>query len=118
MTLYVDTSALLKRYVVEHDSEVADRLLGSDRVLATSHLTLVEARRNLARLLAPTDAIEAKRALDRDLDAFALIALDATDVEAPPATEASRFARAAWCWSSIQGQLSARLVLPHPGRGN
>ncbi len=39
MTLYVDTSALLKRYVVEHDSESAEELLLSDSVLVTSRLT-------------------------------------------------------------------------------
>ncbi|MCY4257766.1 MAG: hypothetical protein OXE04_05690 [bacterium] len=30
MTLYVDTSGLMKRYIVEHDSEVAEHLMHSD----------------------------------------------------------------------------------------
>ncbi|MYK73289.1 MAG: type II toxin-antitoxin system VapC family toxin [Acidimicrobiaceae bacterium] len=51
MTLYVDTSALLKRYIAERDSDVADELMATDPVLVTSRLTEVELRRNLARLL-------------------------------------------------------------------
>jgi len=39
VTLYVDTSVLLKRYVAEHDSESAEELLLSDSVLVTSRLT-------------------------------------------------------------------------------
>ena len=35
MTLYVDTSALMKRYVEEHDSETAVQLMGTDPVLVT-----------------------------------------------------------------------------------
>ena len=59
MVLYADSSALLKRYVVEHDSAAADVLLGSDPVLATSRITEVEVRRNLARLLDEADAADA-----------------------------------------------------------
>lgn len=77
MTLYVDSSALLKRYVDEHDSDVADQLLRSDAVLVTSRLTEVEVRRNLARLLDGDDLDRQRRALAIDLDAFALVALDA-----------------------------------------
>ena len=47
MTLYVDTSALIKRYVHERDSEVAVRLMSTDPVLVTPRLTEVELRRNL-----------------------------------------------------------------------
>ena len=78
MVLYADSSALMKRYVAEHDSSVADSLLASDPVLATSRLTEVEVRRNLARVLEGADAVGAKRQFLEDLDAFALVAIDAT----------------------------------------
>jgi predicted nucleic acid-binding protein len=78
MSLYVDSSALLKRYVDEHDSEVAVSVMASDPVLVTSRLTEVEVRRNLARLLDGDDLFSARRRLAVDLDAFALVALDAT----------------------------------------
>jgi prevent-host-death family protein len=54
MTLHVDPSALLKRYVDEHDSGTADELMRTDPVLATCRLTEVEVRRNLVRLLTET----------------------------------------------------------------
>ena len=52
VSLYVDASALLKRYIDEPDSEVAESLLRSDPSLLTGRHTIVEVRRNLARLLA------------------------------------------------------------------
>ena len=76
MTLYVDTSALLKRYVQEHDSEVAVRLMSSDPVLVTSRLTEVELRRNLSWLLEGDDLVAARRRAHADLKAFALVSLD------------------------------------------
>ena len=77
MTLYVDTSALLKRYVDEHDSEAAIGLMAIDPVLVTSRLTEIEVRRSLTRLL-DGDALEAcRRRFVDDLDAFALVAIDA-----------------------------------------
>lgn len=78
MSLYVDSSALLKRYVDEHDSEIAVSTMASDPVLVTSRLTEVEVRRNLARLLDGNDLVSARRRLAVDLDAFALVALDVT----------------------------------------
>ncbi len=78
MSLYVDSSALLKRYVDEHDSDVAVSVMASDPVLVTSRLTEVEVRRNLGRLLDGDNLFSARRRLAVDLDAFALVALDAT----------------------------------------
>lgn len=78
MTLYVDTSALFKRYVDERDSDVAESLMATDPVLITSWLTEIEMRRNLARLLEPSALLTARKLLAQDLDAFALISLDAT----------------------------------------
>jgi predicted nucleic acid-binding protein len=78
VTLYVDSSALLKRYVDEHDSAAAVELMESDPVLVTSRLTEVEVRRNLTRLLSDDDLDAQRRALSVDLDTFALVSLDAT----------------------------------------
>lgn len=82
MTTYVDSSALLKRYVHEPDSDVADRLLAADPVLVTSWITLVEVRRNLARLVEAADLPHVRRQCARDLDEFALVALDQVVCEA------------------------------------
>lgn len=94
MVLYVDSSALLKRYIDEHDSDVADSLMASDPVLATSRIAEVEVRRNLARLLNEESAESAKRQFLEDLDAFALVAIDATTCN-----EASRIAETTLCRS-------------------
>ena len=75
MTLYVDTSALMKRYIAERDSDIADELMATDPVLVTSRLTEVELRRNLTRLL-EGDHLLARRQVQADLDAFALVSLD------------------------------------------
>ena len=76
MTLYVDTSALLKRYVAERDSRMAEELMAADPLLLTSRLTEVELRRNLTRLLDGDDLLAARRQAQTDLDAFALVSLD------------------------------------------
>ncbi|MDO8389890.1 MAG: type II toxin-antitoxin system VapC family toxin [Actinomycetota bacterium] len=76
MTTYVDSSALLKRYVNEADSDIAERLLGADVVLVTSWITLVEVRRNLARLVEPAELPALRQQLLHDLDGFALVSVD------------------------------------------
>lgn len=81
MTLYVDSSALLKRYVDEPDSDSAVELLTSDRMLVTGRHTVVEVRRNLGRLLSPTDASAARAAFGVDLASFAIVELDAATCE-------------------------------------
>lgn len=81
MSLYVDSSALLKRYVDEPDSEAAHALLASDPSLLTARHTLVEVRRNLARLLDPRDATAAKAAFLEDIAAFAIVELDEVTCE-------------------------------------
>jgi len=82
MTAYVDSSALLKRYVNEPDSDVADRLLAADPVLVTSWVTLVEVRRNLARLVEPAELPTLRQQLVSDLDGFALVSIDEVVCEA------------------------------------
>ena len=76
MTTYVDSSARLKRYVDEPDSGTADELLRADPVLVTSWITVVEVRRNLARLFDLTELVAARTQCVRDFDQFALIAVD------------------------------------------
>lgn len=94
MTLYVDTSALVKRYVKEHDSEVAEQLIASDPVLVTSRLTEVELRRTITRLLHGKELLRARRLAQADLDAFALVSLDASTCN-----EAARIAEQTLCRS-------------------
>ena len=94
MTLYVDTSALLKRYVAEHDSDAAEQFMAADPVLVTSRLTEVEVRRNLSRLLNSSDAPAAKRQFLNDLDSFALVSLDGATCN-----EAARIAEQTLCRS-------------------
>ena len=81
MTCYVDTSALLKRYVDEPDSDLADELLASDVELVTSRHTVVEVRRNLARLLSGTALRESRVTFATDLGSFSIIELDAATCE-------------------------------------
>jgi predicted nucleic acid-binding protein len=76
MSLYVDSSALLKRYVSEPDSEVAERHLLSDRVWVTARHTWVEVRRNLARLLQGSDLADAQRYFLSDFRRSNIVELD------------------------------------------
>ena len=76
MTTYVDSSALLKNYFAEPDSSLAERLLNSDTVLVTSWVTVVEVRRNLARVLRGTELREAKDQFAADMESMALVAID------------------------------------------
>ena len=81
MSLYVDSSALLKRYVDEPDSDEADALLASDPSLLTARHTIVEVRRTLARLLDERAATAAKAAFTQDIAAFGIVELDAVTCE-------------------------------------
>ena len=81
MTLYVDSSALLKRYIAEPDSDLAERILGSDPGLVTGRHTVVEVRRTLARLLSGRALSTAKSDFGRDIEAFAIVELDSATCE-------------------------------------
>lgn len=81
MSTYVDSSALLKRYVEEADSAAADALLRVDRELLTARHTIVEVRRNLARLLSGRALAAARRAFADDLRSISIIELDETTCE-------------------------------------
>ena len=81
MTLYADSSAILKRYIDEADSDRAVDLLLSDPLLVTGRHTVVEVRRNLARLLAPADATAARASFGADLASFAIVETDGATCE-------------------------------------
>ena len=81
MSTYVDSSALLKRYVEEADSAAADALLRADHALLTARHTIVEVRRNLARLLSGRELVAARAAFADDLHAFSIIELDEATCE-------------------------------------
>ena len=55
MSLYVDTSALLKLYIEEPESDACEALFVTDPDWVTARHTLLEARRNLRRLLGSGD---------------------------------------------------------------
>ena len=85
MSTYVDSSALLKRYVEEADSAAADALLRGDHALLTARHTIVEVRRLLARLLSGRDLAAARSAFAHDLRLFSIIELDETTCESAAA---------------------------------
>jgi uncharacterized protein len=82
VSLYVDSSALLRRYVDEPDSDLADSLLRSDPTLLTARHTIVEVRRNLARLLDGRDLATARSAFAVDLEVLSIVELDEVTCEA------------------------------------
>ena len=81
MSTYVDTSALLKRYVEEADSAAADGLLRADHALLTARHTIVEVRRNLGRLLSGRELIAARAAFADDLRSVSIIEIDEATCE-------------------------------------
>jgi predicted nucleic acid-binding protein len=76
VTLYVDSSAWLKRYVAESDSDIAEQYLLSDPVWATARHTWVEVRRNLGRLLAGDELTAAQRYFANDFRRTNVVELD------------------------------------------
>jgi uncharacterized protein len=81
VSTYVDSSALLKRYVEEADSATADALLRADSALLTARHTIVEVRRNLARLLSGRELVAARAAFSDDLLSISIIELDEATCE-------------------------------------
>ena len=76
MTAYVDASALLKRYIAEADSELAQQLVSADPVLVTSWVTVIEVRRNLARVFSGSALARRHEVAEADFDGMALVACD------------------------------------------
>lgn len=82
MTLYADSSALFKLYVVEPGSEEVQRLVSNASTVMTSAVAFVEIRAALARLrrerrLTPSGARQAKGRFEEDWASFVTVALDA-----------------------------------------
>lgn len=78
MSLYVDTSALLKRYIDEPDSDRCEEYLLSDPTWITGRHTGIEVRRNLARLLANEALADARRFFAEDWARMHVVELDRT----------------------------------------
>jgi predicted nucleic acid-binding protein len=81
VTLYGDSSALFKLYVVEPRTEEVQRLVGRASTVVTSALSYVEIRAALARLrrerrLTPSNVREAKRRLEEDWHGFVTVVPD------------------------------------------
>jgi predicted nucleic acid-binding protein len=91
--IYVDSSALLKRYVVEPERERAESLLAADPDWVTGRLTRVELRRNLHRLFDGPARATAQAAFDRDWARMAVVELDATTCESAAAIAEATGAR-------------------------
>lgn len=81
MTAYIDSSALLKLYLVEPETDTAFDVMHRYPVWTTGRHTLVEVRRNLARLLIDRDLAVARRAFAEDWDNVAVVELDGTTCE-------------------------------------
>lgn len=78
MSLYVDTSALLKRYVAEDESERCEQILLGDLAWVTARHTWVEVVRNLARLLAGAERARVKKIFRSDWERMHVVEVDAT----------------------------------------
>lgn len=76
MTLYVDTSALLKRYLDEPDSDAAEAYLLSDPSWLTGRHTYVEVRRNLARATSDEALVRIRDTFEADWRRMTIIELD------------------------------------------
>lgn len=76
MSLYLDTSALLKLYVDEADSDACEAFLGQDLDWASAAHTLVEVRRNLPRLLEADALADATEQFAADWAQIEVIELD------------------------------------------
>jgi len=76
VTLYLDSSALLKRYIAEPDSDIAEQYLMSDPVWVTARHTGVAVRRSLARLLAGAELASAQRYFSDDFSRTNVVELD------------------------------------------
>ena len=93
MPLYLDTSALLKRYIAEPDSAACEERLLAGPVWITARHTLVEARRNLPRLLAGDELAAARRQLADDWRRINVVELDAVTCDAAAAIAEATGAR-------------------------
>lgn len=78
MSVYVDTSALAKRYVDEPESEACEALMLADPDWITARHTFVEAHRALARVTSGSAYGRARDAFLADWDRMGVAELDET----------------------------------------
>lgn len=76
MSCYVDSSALLKRYIDEPESRECERILRSDSSWISARHTWVEVLRNLAHLVETRDLPLAESAFRRDWRRVHIVELD------------------------------------------
>jgi predicted nucleic acid-binding protein len=76
VTLYLDSSALIKRYVDEPDSDTAEAILLSDPDWVTAQISLVEVRLALHRRLDDDPRTAAVAAFERDWQRTFIVAVD------------------------------------------
>jgi len=76
MSVYVDASALLKRYVDEPDRDAGEEILFADTEWVTARHTFVEVQRNLARLLEGPAFAHARDDFLVDWDRMVVVELD------------------------------------------
>lgn len=76
MPIYVDTSAILKRYLDEPDSDAAEAYLVADPRWFSGRHTYVEVRRNLARALSDEELVRMRDAFESDWRRTSSIELD------------------------------------------
>ena len=76
MTLYLDSSAFIKRYVIEENRDTVEALLLADPEWVTARHTLVEVVVALHHRLDERDWSVAREAFDRDWDRSYIVALD------------------------------------------
>lgn len=76
MSLYVDTSALLKRYLDEPDSDAAVSFLLGDTAWFSGRHTYVEVRRNLARAVAGEELVRLRDVFESDWRRTTIVELD------------------------------------------
>ncbi|QBI20760.1 PIN domain-containing protein [Egibacter rhizosphaerae] len=77
MTLYVDTSALLKLYVEEAESVACEALLDAEPDVVTARHTAVEARRALTVLLDGGELAAAREQFAQDWTQLRVVEVDA-----------------------------------------
>ncbi|MEI6360799.1 MAG: type II toxin-antitoxin system VapC family toxin [Actinomycetes bacterium] len=77
MPAYVDSSALLKRYLDEPDSDAAQGLLDDAGGIFTSRVAVVEVRRGISRIENPVERGMAKTLFMQDLSLMFVIEADA-----------------------------------------
>ena len=81
MTLYIDSSAFLKRYVAGADSASCDRILRSDPTWVTARHTWVEVIRNLHALVERSEGTRLENAFRSDWRRTHVVELDRSTCE-------------------------------------